>query len=144
MEKEKSREKDFSVSIAVELIADAHLWRAHNRLRRNKSDCAGVKVPPEGYECNANVMHLALHVKRAVLDHQIEASIASLPSVGFALMKKEQTLNFRVSAEFKRKLLEEAQKERRSLTNYLETTLTKLWAEQELTSRKKRSPKADR
>ena len=46
-------------------------------------------------------------------------------------MKKKETLNFRVSAEFKRKLIEEAKKERRSLTNYLETTLIKLWEQQE-------------
>lgn len=47
-------------------------------------------------------------------------------------MKKKETLNFRVSAEFKRRLIEEAEKERRSLTNYLETILTKLWDEREL------------
>ena len=41
-------------------------------------------------------------------------------------MKKKETLNFRVSAEFKRKLIEEAKKERRSLTNYLEAALIKL------------------
>jgi predicted HicB family RNase H-like nuclease len=46
-------------------------------------------------------------------------------------MKKKETLNFRVSADFKRKLIEEAKKERRSLTNYLETALTKLWEQQE-------------
>ena len=44
-------------------------------------------------------------------------------------MKKKVTLNFRVSAEFKRRLIEEAEKERRSLTNYLENTFTKLWDE---------------
>jgi predicted HicB family RNase H-like nuclease len=41
--------------------------------------------------------------------------------------QKKETLNFRVSAEFKRRLAEEAAKERRSLTNYLEITLTRLW-----------------
>ncbi len=46
-------------------------------------------------------------------------------------MKKQETLNLRVSAEFKRKLSEEAKKEHRSLTNYLETALTKLWEQQE-------------
>jgi predicted HicB family RNase H-like nuclease len=46
-------------------------------------------------------------------------------------MKKKETLNFRVSADFKRKLAEEAKKERRSLTNYLENVLTKLWEQQE-------------
>lgn len=47
-------------------------------------------------------------------------------------MKKKETLNFRVSAEFKRKLVEEAKKERRSLTNYLETALSRFWEQQEL------------
>jgi hypothetical protein len=47
-------------------------------------------------------------------------------------MKKKETLNFRVSAEFKRRLIKEAEKERRSLTNYLETTLTRLWEERDL------------
>jgi hypothetical protein len=46
-------------------------------------------------------------------------------------MKKQETLNFRVSTEFKRKLIEEAKKERRSLTNYLEAALNRLWELQE-------------
>jgi predicted HicB family RNase H-like nuclease len=53
-------------------------------------------------------------------------------------MKKKETLNFRVSADFKRRLTEEAKKERRSLTNYLETTLTKLWEQQESTKARRR------
>ena len=51
-------------------------------------------------------------------------------------MKKKETLNFRVSAEFKRKLIEEANKQRRSLTNYLETTLMEVWGKQETDSGK--------
>lgn len=46
-------------------------------------------------------------------------------------MKKKETLNFRVPAEFKRRLIEEANKQRRSLTNYLETTLMEVWGKQE-------------
>src|SRR5207253_1472277 len=46
-------------------------------------------------------------------------------------MKKKETLNFRVSAEFKQRLIEAAKKERRSLTNYLETTLTRLWEQKQ-------------
>jgi hypothetical protein len=42
-------------------------------------------------------------------------------------MRKTETLNLRVSADFKRQLFEEAKKENRSVTNYLETTLTELW-----------------
>jgi predicted HicB family RNase H-like nuclease len=53
-------------------------------------------------------------------------------------MKKKETLNFRVSPEFKRRLVAEAEKERRSLTNYLETTFTNLWEERGQTTAKKR------
>jgi predicted HicB family RNase H-like nuclease len=42
-------------------------------------------------------------------------------------MRKSETLNLRVSSEFKRRLVEEAKKEKRSVTNYLEATLAKLW-----------------
>jgi hypothetical protein len=42
-------------------------------------------------------------------------------------MLKTETLNLRVSAEFKRRLIEEAKKEKRSLTNYIEATITELW-----------------
>lgn len=42
-------------------------------------------------------------------------------------MPKTKTLNLRVSAEFKRRLTEEAAKEKRSVTNYLEVTLVALW-----------------
>ena len=56
-------------------------------------------------------------------------------------MEKKETLNFRVSSEFKRKLSEEAKKERRSLTNYLETALTRYWEQQDLEAAAK---KADR
>jgi len=58
-------------------------------------------------------------------------------------MKKKKTLNFRVSVEFKRRLIEEANKQRRSLTNYLETTLMEVWGKQETGSGKpaeKRKP----
>jgi predicted HicB family RNase H-like nuclease len=42
-------------------------------------------------------------------------------------MAKTETLNLRVSADFKRRLAEEAAKEKRSVTNYLEVTLTEYW-----------------
>jgi hypothetical protein len=50
-------------------------------------------------------------------------------------MKKKETLNFRVSAEFKRRIIEEANKQRRSLTNYIETTLMEVWTCVEVNSR---------
>jgi predicted HicB family RNase H-like nuclease len=42
-------------------------------------------------------------------------------------MAKTETLNLRVSEEFKRRLVDEAAKQKRSVTNYLEVTLTKVW-----------------
>jgi len=42
-------------------------------------------------------------------------------------MPKTETLNLRVSAEFKRRLIEEAKKEKRSVTNYIEAVVTELW-----------------
>lgn len=42
-------------------------------------------------------------------------------------MRKTETLNLRVSADFKRKLIEEAKNENRSVTNYLEFVLTRIW-----------------
>jgi predicted HicB family RNase H-like nuclease len=45
-------------------------------------------------------------------------------------MRKTETLNLRVSAQFKRRLMEEAKKEKRSVTNYLEVSLASLWKAQ--------------
>jgi uncharacterized protein (DUF1778 family) len=42
-------------------------------------------------------------------------------------MTKTETLNLRVSSEFKRRLAAEAAKEKRSVTNYVEATLTAVW-----------------
>jgi predicted HicB family RNase H-like nuclease len=42
-------------------------------------------------------------------------------------MPKTETLNLRVSAEFKRRLIEEAKKEKRSVTNYIEAAIAELW-----------------
>jgi predicted HicB family RNase H-like nuclease len=43
-------------------------------------------------------------------------------------MLKTETLNLRVSVEFKRRLIEEARKEKRSVTNYIEAAITELWS----------------
>ena len=43
-------------------------------------------------------------------------------------MLKSETLNLRVSVEFKRRLIEEARKEKRSVTNYIEMAMTGLWS----------------
>jgi len=42
-------------------------------------------------------------------------------------MSKTETLNLRVSSEFKRRLADEAAQEKRSVTNYVEATLTAVW-----------------
>jgi len=42
-------------------------------------------------------------------------------------MAKTETLNLRVSSDFKRRLMEAAAEQKRSVTNYLEVTLTDLW-----------------
>jgi predicted HicB family RNase H-like nuclease len=51
---------------------------------------------------------------------------------------KTETLNLRVSPDFKKRLAEEAAKERRSVTNYLEVTLLDLWEQAEKGTVKKR------
>jgi hypothetical protein len=52
-------------------------------------------------------------------------------------MAKTETLNLRVSTEFKRRLVDEAAKEKRSVTNYLEVTLGKIWEQQESKGQRK-------
>lgn len=42
-------------------------------------------------------------------------------------MQKSETLNLRVSPEFKRRLIEEAKKVNRSVTNYIEAALSEFW-----------------
>jgi len=42
-------------------------------------------------------------------------------------MRKSVTLNLRVSPEFKRRLVSEAKKEKRSVTNYIEVALAEWW-----------------
>ena len=49
-------------------------------------------------------------------------------------MQKTQTLSLRVSSEFKRRVAEEARKDQRSVANYIEATLTKLWQGQDKNS----------
>jgi predicted HicB family RNase H-like nuclease len=51
---------------------------------------------------------------------------------------KSATLNLRVSPDFKNRLAEEAAKQRRSVTNYLEVTLLDLWEEQDKTKGQKK------
>jgi predicted HicB family RNase H-like nuclease len=53
-------------------------------------------------------------------------------------MTKTETLNLRVSSEFKRRLADEAAKEKRSVTNYVEATLSAVWARAEARGPSKR------
>jgi hypothetical protein len=72
-------------------------------------------------------MSVTLSIEMATLTPQCAFSRILL---GFdQRMRKTETLNLRVSAKFKRRLSEEAKKEKRSVTNYLETTLERLWRE---------------
>ncbi len=59
-------------------------------------------------------------------------------------MTKTETLNLRVSSEFKRRLAEEAAKEKRSVTNYVEVTLTAVWDRAEAGRAPSKRPKASR
>ncbi len=58
-------------------------------------------------------------------------------------MPKTETLNLRVSAEFKRRLVEEARKEKRSVTNYIEATITELWSQKALGTSHAKTRKGD-
>lgn len=51
---------------------------------------------------------------------------------------KTATLNLRVSPQFKERLEEEAAKTRRSVTNYIEATLSEIWDTREKASGGKR------
>jgi predicted HicB family RNase H-like nuclease len=56
-------------------------------------------------------------------------------------MRKTETLNLRVSTEFKRRLIKEAKMENRSVTNYLEVTLANLWKREASLKRESRKEK---
>ena len=58
-------------------------------------------------------------------------------------MLKTETLNLRVSVEFKRRLMEEAKKEKRSVTNYIEATITELWSQKASSIVRKKSIKGE-
>ncbi len=58
-------------------------------------------------------------------------------------MLKTETLNLRISAEFKRRLVEEAKKEKRSVTNYIEAAITELWTLKASGTARRRTKKVD-
>lgn len=57
-------------------------------------------------------------------------------------MTKTETLNLRVSPKFKRRLVREAKKERRSVTNYVEAVFFAYWDGRPASTRPK-SKKSD-
>jgi len=59
-------------------------------------------------------------------------------------MTKTETLNLRVSSEFKRRLADEAAKEKRSVTNYVEATLSALWDKAEIGKTPSQRPRSSR
>jgi hypothetical protein len=56
-------------------------------------------------------------------------------------MPKTETLNLRVSVDFKKRLMDEANKERRSVTNYLEATLLAHWEKRDSADGKEKGKK---
>jgi predicted HicB family RNase H-like nuclease len=56
-------------------------------------------------------------------------------------MPKTETLNLRVSPDFKQRLIEEAAKERRSVTNYLEATMLAYWERRDTSNGKEKGKK---
>jgi len=58
-------------------------------------------------------------------------------------MLKTETLNLRVYAEFKRRLTEEARKEKRSVTNYIEASITELWSQKAPVSSRAKTRKGE-
>ena len=59
-------------------------------------------------------------------------------------MRKTETLNLRVSPEFKGRLIEEAKKAKRSVTNYIEAALSDFWAQKVSSADQKTKKKAER
>jgi len=57
----------------------------------------------------------------------MQSCLFRIKQIRRTLMAKTETLNLRVSPDFKRRLAEEAAKEKRSVTNYLEVTLMDFW-----------------
>jgi predicted HicB family RNase H-like nuclease len=58
-------------------------------------------------------------------------------------MLKTENLNLRVSAEFKRRLIEEARKEKRSVTNYIEATISGLWDQKDSGAMRRKTRKQE-
>ena len=75
------------------------------------------------FDCNVIVTLIAIRCKFIRFASPLALQFPS-GSVG---MPKTETLNLRVSTEFKRRLMEEAAREKRSVTNYLEVTITAVW-----------------
>jgi hypothetical protein len=87
--------------------------------------------------CSAIVTLIALPSKLSSL---LTAFGHTIP-FGDVGMPKTETLNLRVSPDFKQRLIEEATKERRSVTNYLETTMLAYWERTDTSSGKEKGKK---
>ena len=64
------------------------------------------------------------------------SAVVNIRSLAAAIrfMRKTATLNLRVSSEFKKRLIDEAKRDKRSVTNYLEAMLSSFWDEKQKTS----------
>lgn len=80
------------------------------------------------YMSKENVAELREIVQPCFLTRGIsfDSIVLGLPEAG---MRKTETLNLRVSPDFKRRLIEEARKAKRSVTNYIEVALSEYWAQ---------------
>jgi hypothetical protein len=87
--------------------------------------------------CNAIVTRFALLCK---LNSLLKAFGHTIPFGDLGMLKTE-TLNLRVSPDFKQRLIEEAAKERRSVTNYLEATMLAYWERRDTSNGKEKGKK---
>jgi hypothetical protein len=90
--------------------------------------------------CNAIVTHNAVPTQMEFTSWAFGHTIF----FGDLGMLKTETLNLRVSADFKKRLTEEAAKETRSVTNYLEATLLAHWERTDALDRKEKGKKKGR
>ena|ERR1017187_3952464 len=108
---------------------------ANRRFREYKSVLLFIHF--DLLRCNAIVTHIASHRKSIHL-----ASLLAYNSTSCEFgMPKTETLNLRVSTEFKKRLMEEAAREKRSVTNYLEATITAVWEQRQNRQTKVRGKK---
>jgi predicted HicB family RNase H-like nuclease len=84
--------------------------------------------------CNCTDLSVTRQASQLTIFRSLSSITEEKPA---SQMAKTETLNLRVSGDFKRRLAQEAAKERRSVTNYLEVVLTGIWNQNEAPVQKK-------